>query len=91
LINKNLTYSLLELHQAILYIGWRKSMNELLNSLDENLDTAYFTHFDRYIKNVSHPLNLEEFMKLEMKFYDRYQKMKDRQNKKEFNLASSTV
>lgn len=66
-------------------------MNELLNSLDEKLDTAYFTHFDRYIKNVSHPLNLEEFMELEMKFYDRYQKKRDRQNKKEINLASSTV
>lgn len=66
-------------------------MNELLNSLDDNIDHTYFKDFDRYIKHVSHPLDLDEFMKLEMRFYDCYLKKKVRQKKKVLNFASSTL
>jgi hypothetical protein len=66
-------------------------MNDLLDSLDENVDATYFKELDSYMKTTSRPLNLEEFMKLEMKFYDRYQKEKGRRNKNDINRTSRSM
>jgi len=49
-------------------------MKEFLGHLDDELDSGYFVDFEKYMGLTSTPMDLDEFMKLEMGFYDLYRK-----------------
>lgn len=56
-------------------------MDELLDHLDDELDSGYFIGFEKYINAKSCPMDLDEFMTLEMRYYDRYRKRKYHRNR----------
>lgn len=56
-------------------------MEELLDHLDDELDSRYFMDFEKNMNSQNCPMDLDEFMRMEMVYYDRYMKNRTRRGR----------
>jgi len=57
-------------------------MTDLLNSISDELTTEYFAGLEKYLEGASLPLHLDEFMKLESRFYSDWLRDRRRSTRK---------
>ena len=48
--------------------------DQILETLDDELGADYYRDFQKYIRQYILPLTLDEFMSLEMSFYESYKR-----------------
>ncbi|MCK4835298.1 MAG: hypothetical protein KAT17_01605 [Candidatus Aminicenantes bacterium] len=53
-------------------------MKRLLDNLDDDLDAQYFIKFNKYMEKKPYPMDLDKFMKLEMRYYEKYKRSKNK-------------